>query len=452
MKIIYGLKNGALLQRDENNVCKCFFKAQTNGMLNVSVGKVIKKEGDIYELSGIPIGGPYSFTIFDEQSTIEIKDIYVGDLWLLGGQSNMEGAGKLRADQILYDENPMESVRAYYMNETWAPAKSQLHQLWESIDKCISDIYRKNRKEGPWGAEYPDSQNNGVGPGLYFALEMQKRKGVPQGVIPCAVGGSSLGHWNPYGIDNYYTAARRRFYECGGNVKGVFWYQGEAQCFEQGCASFVSDMRALINGMRKDFNNPQLPFVQVQINKYHAGIIDNDKYWTKIREYQRTLDQKISNIATVYSNDCELDDLIHLSSESQIKIGQRAAEAMDALTGGNGNPSPQFDGFEIVTDDYIPFRINVKVHFKNVVGMLQSSGYPYGFVLLEKEDEPIREIARVFLEGNIARLKVEIDPKKIENYYVCFAWGNTYYCNIFDKAGRPIPGFGPLKIKDYLKN
>ena len=38
MKIICGLKNGALLQRDENNVCKCFFKAETNGEMKSSIG------------------------------------------------------------------------------------------------------------------------------------------------------------------------------------------------------------------------------------------------------------------------------------------------------------------------------------------------------------------------------------------------------------------------------
>ena len=37
IKIICGLKNGALLQRDENNVCKCLFKAETNGEMKSSI-------------------------------------------------------------------------------------------------------------------------------------------------------------------------------------------------------------------------------------------------------------------------------------------------------------------------------------------------------------------------------------------------------------------------------
>ena len=212
-----------------------------------------------------------------------------------------------------------------------------------------------------------------------------------------------------------------------------------------------SDMKTLVKGFRRDFGAQTLPFVQVQINKYHAATIETDEAWTKIRELQRTLEKEIDNLATVYSNDCELDDLIHLSSESQVKIGKRAAEAMSVLTGGDGVSSPDFAGFEIVQDDYVPFRVNVKVNFRNVIGRLKSLGVPNGFFMMENPSEPIREIARVILEGNTARLIVEIDPQKIKDYYVCYAWGNTYYCNITDENDRAIPGFGPLKIGDYLK-
>ncbi len=451
MKIFYGLKNGALLQRDEKNVCKCFFKAKVKGEINSSLGTVLRNGDGRYALTGIPVGGPYTFTLSDEENAVELKDIYVGDLWLLGGQSNMEGAGKMRAAQLAYDANPVQEIRAYYMNESWDVAKSQLHQLWESIDECVSEFYKKNRRESPWKTEYPEVQNDGVGPGLYFALEMQKRKGVPQGVVPCGIGGANLVQWDPDGTANYYASAKRRFHECGGNVKGIFWYQGEAEAGEVGCKNFVFNMKTMVAGMRRDFHNPKLPFVQVQIHKYVAAPQEADAYWMKIRELQRTLHQEIDCLATVYTNNCDLDDRLHLSSEAQADVGKRAAEAMDILTGGKGVPSPTFDGFEIVTDDYVPFQVNLKVHFKNVVGKLKTLDAPFGFVMMEKENEPMREIARVFLEGNVARIKGAFTPDKIENYYLCYGWGNTYYCNITDEAGRPIPSFGPLKIKDYLK-
>lgn len=450
MRIICGLKNGAVLQRDKEDFCKCYFTAEVKGVLQSSFGKVIKDGEQRYILTGIGVGGPYTIQLFDEESSVLLTDIYVGDVWLLGGQSNMQGFGKLREKHVAYDENPIPSIRAYYMNENWGMAKTQLHQLWESADACISTLYRNDRKKSLWREEYPAFQNNGVGPGLYFAKVMQtKTNGVPQGVIPCGVGGSGLQQWKPNGEDNFYLAAKRRFYECGSQIKGIFWYQGESQAYLEGCKSFVSDMQELIDAFRKDFEDERLPFVQVQINKYVKA---DGLYWMKVRELQRTLENYIPYLATVYSNDCELDDLIHLSSESNEKIGRRAAEEMWRLVSGEGVPSPAFDGFEIVQDDYAPFWVNIIVHFKNVIGSLQAEGVPSGFGLTLSEDgRQEREIVRVYLYDTSVRIKVEIFPEKIEDYYVCYAYGNDYYCNITDGEGRCLPAFGPLRIKEYLK-
>lgn len=456
MKIICGLKNGALLQRDENNVCKCFFKAETNGEMKSSIGKVLKNDDGRYVLTGIPVGGPYDFTIRDDAGETLLHDIYVGDLWMLGGQSNMEGAGKMREKNWKYDANPVQSVRAYYMNDTWDAAKSQLHQLWECPDKCVSGFYREYRKNSPWGTEYPEEQNNGVGPGLFFALEMQRRTGgVPQGVIPCGIGGANLVQWDPDGTDNYYASALRRFHECGGVVKGVFWYQGCSQCSDGGVASFEKDMEKLVAGIRRDYGDKNLPFVQVQLNKC---LIDfgcgeaTDRCYSAIREKQRTLGKKIKNLVTVSAVDCELEDLIHISSESHEKVGARAAEAMCVLLGEEGVPYPELDYIEIVEDDFVPFHVNLIVHYKNIVGELQSKDYPWGFYIHKEADKPhVRGISRLYVHGNSVRVKLETDPKVLPEWYLSYAYGNAYYCNITDSAGRAIPAFGPLKIKDCLK-
>jgi len=59
-------------------------------------------------LQGVPQGGPYSLEVRIVAGTPEvIKDIYIGDLWVLAGQSNMEGVGNL-----LDVESPEERVRS----------------------------------------------------------------------------------------------------------------------------------------------------------------------------------------------------------------------------------------------------------------------------------------------------------------------------------------------------
>src|SRR5688500_16669115 len=49
------------------------------------------------EIAGIPAGGPYRMEFRSAQSddSIAVKDVLVGDLWIMGRQSNMQGYGDL---------------------------------------------------------------------------------------------------------------------------------------------------------------------------------------------------------------------------------------------------------------------------------------------------------------------------------------------------------------------
>ena len=69
----------------------------------------LDKEGKNYDvkivknvLTGIPVGGPYSLFINSEI----YNNIYVGDVWILAGQSNMEGHGRLSQEDKFYKKNP----------------------------------------------------------------------------------------------------------------------------------------------------------------------------------------------------------------------------------------------------------------------------------------------------------------------------------------------------------
>src|SRR5579863_10087378 len=50
-------------------------------------------------LVGVPTGGPYEISVTLEAEgnalVVEVAPVFVGDLWLLAGQSNMQGVGKL---------------------------------------------------------------------------------------------------------------------------------------------------------------------------------------------------------------------------------------------------------------------------------------------------------------------------------------------------------------------
>ena len=71
-------------------------------------GKAVSltREGDNWRLTGIPVGGPYTLTISDKNGEVDFDNIYVGDVWILAGQSNMEGAGLMTDARIRVREQP----------------------------------------------------------------------------------------------------------------------------------------------------------------------------------------------------------------------------------------------------------------------------------------------------------------------------------------------------------
>jgi hypothetical protein len=49
------------------------------------------------KLSSIPVGGPYRLRLESGKQRVEIVPFFVGDVWILAGQSNMEGVGDMTA-------------------------------------------------------------------------------------------------------------------------------------------------------------------------------------------------------------------------------------------------------------------------------------------------------------------------------------------------------------------
>src|SRR5262249_19195885 len=75
---------------------------------------------------GVPTGGPYQVSVKvkvgDTQQTLSVGPIFVGDLWVLAGQSNMQGIGDL------IDVTPSHpKVMALEMNGRWVRAQEPLH-------------------------------------------------------------------------------------------------------------------------------------------------------------------------------------------------------------------------------------------------------------------------------------------------------------------------------------
>lgn len=126
-------------------------------------------------------------------------------LYLLVGQSNMAGRGVVDEESKKADPRILMFTKAM----EWQPATDPLH-----FDKPVA----------------------GVGPGLAFAKMMAERTpGVRIGLIPCAVGGTSIDVWVPDAFDKFTKThpysdmlERLKAAQKEGVLKGVLWHQGEA--------------------------------------------------------------------------------------------------------------------------------------------------------------------------------------------------------------------------------
>lgn len=455
MKINEGLLNGAVLQRVPKKLCSAIFSADVCGDISVSLGNVEKIGDSLFELTGIPAGGPYNITLSDNNDSVSLE-IYVGDIWLLGGQSNMDGIARIRFDDLEYAKNPTSAVRGLYIDGTWAPAKYDIHNKLiatetpyiKSVEnwlKGIADGGKRTYDAPPYPIRCC------VGPGVSFAREMYRLTGVPQGIISAAVGGAQISMWLPENGENYYTAAVNRIRLAGGRIKGMFWAQGEGEPnFKEYPEKFEKIRRAIC----AEFNLPSLPSVIMQsfVCTMEDDTEESSFRWSRFREMQRTM--QCDDIATLATNDCSLEDGIHLDSPSQEKIGIRGARAMLQLTDGIGFAQPQLDKIIVEEDDIQSDTFSLlRIRYKNISGSLCSSSVPTGFEISENNSDrrPTKHrLCRMSLHQNEVHLRVERTKKELLDYSLWYGFGHFTYCNICDGEGRAIPSMGPIKIGDFI--
>jgi type 1 glutamine amidotransferase len=295
-------------------------------------------------LVGVPTGGPYTIRCQIKQGTdvvsAEVNNVYVGDLWVLAGQSNMEGVGDL-----LDVAPPHPQVMLLGMDGVWNEAEEPLHWLIDSPDRVHSGDPSTRAARA---AQTHKTRRKGAGLGLPFASALVSSTGVPIGLVACAHGGTSMEQWNPakkeQGGNSLYGSMLRQVNLAGGKVKGVLWYQGESDSIGGGGASkaYPKVFANFIASVRADFGQPELPFYYVQIGRFVAGA--DPKGWNAVQEAQRQIAERVPNTAVVSVIDLELDDGIHVGTQGMKRAGQRLARIAEReLFGKIGATTPTLD-------------------------------------------------------------------------------------------------------------
>tara|TARA_B100001057_G_scaffold390738_1_gene398779 strand:- start:5403 stop:6230 length:828 start_codon:yes stop_codon:yes gene_type:complete len=239
-------------------------------------------------------------------------------LFLLMGQSNMSGGVGLAAG----DTKPVPQVlKMRWVKEgevsKWAPGAHPLHPR------------RPNKKAR-------------FGPGLSFAeAYLANKPGVTVGLIPMAWGGRSIAQLSK-GSEIYCDAIRHMKAAMQvGTLKGVLWHQGESDTVEQTRTdAYENRLHRLIEDVRKDLGNPQLPFIVGNLAEFYGTGKDHkapDRVAriTKIKEILRRLPKKVPHTGFVESTGCSsaARAKVHFDRKSSLLMGKRYAKVYDDMFG-----------------------------------------------------------------------------------------------------------------------
>lgn len=173
-----------VIQRDRP--VKVWGWADKNETVEVRFNNQIKKaKADKYGnwmlfLDKMSFGGPYIMEIKGKSNHFSLNDIYVGDVWLCSGQSNMEmpvhgwGSVDNYQEEIKNAEYPL--IRAF------------------NVSKGM-DVKPKSDCDGAWAVCSPQSVADFSAVAYFFARKLNKELNIPIGIINSSWGGTEIESW-----------------------------------------------------------------------------------------------------------------------------------------------------------------------------------------------------------------------------------------------------------------
>src|SRR5215204_2459046 len=307
---------------------------------------------------------PQTLTIAGKNK-IELKDILVGEVWLVAGQSNMQ--------RLLRETANGEEVQRQ--------ANHPNIRLFNASREVA--FKKKQGKLGEWAACTPASVAEFSAAGYYFGVELEKELKVPIGLINSSFGGSQAEAWTPveYLLANSdlkvtvertkiwdaerprvrieYDAAIKKWREDSDKqrsagvrpspspavpdalreyriassiydgmiaplipfaIKGAVWYQGEANIARAEQYNIL--LPTMIRSWRERWGAGSFPFGIVQLPNYRGVANEPEETgWSFIRDAQRRTALSTTNTGLIVTIDIGEANDIH--PKNKLDVGRR---------------------------------------------------------------------------------------------------------------------------------
>lgn len=275
----------------------------------------------VAELPPMPYGGPYTLTFKSGETTTVLTDIYLGEVYLLAGQSNLQF--KMHASAT-----PPEKIQPNPLLRVYTTDRIEKNEPFTA-------------KDG-WLSATAENIPNFSAVGYLAGQEISTQKQVAVGLIACYQGASVIESWLPKGAldsigiqinaeekNSSHTIKEYSAWNQDGklynyqflkvapfSLSAVVWYQGESDTNYAEALVYDRELALLIDIWRKDLKNSRLPFAVVQIANYAAA--KDNPAWPLVQEAQERVQHQVPFVKTVISKDVCEDDDIHPKTKAAL--------------------------------------------------------------------------------------------------------------------------------------
>lgn len=382
-------------------------------------------------------GGPFSMIVKAGAQTSIISNVYVGDVWLASGQSNME--------------MPISSVD----NSASVIAAANYQQIRQfKIPKGLtSDPSDELPIGSAWTAATSANVSNFTAVGYFFAKELFEDLSIPIGIINATNGGSRIETWmseEMLGYDETDTVLANGEPErqpttaynkvihplLNFPVKGFIWYQGESNADNMVDAiAYRQIFQTMITGWRGLWGLGDIPFLWVQLPNYGQvfSTPQNWDAWPQLRAGQSAA-LSLPNTGEAVTIDVGSTD-IHPTKKEPVGhrlalVARKVAYGEDIVYSG-----PRYKKNLLRTDGKIEIEFNYIAN--GLVADSSSEGNVYGFAVAGADN-------------NLAWAQAVIDSGKVlvwndaipEPLIVRYAWEyNPSDVNLYNSENLPAAPF-----------
>ena len=385
--------------------------------------------------------------VYNSKSEYLLENLLIGDVWILGGQSNMGitlSGSENPAAEIASADQPL--MRYYLVHQSGV--NNPLFD-WTSVTQGHSWV-AVNKTNADWIGAI----------GYYFAKKIIAETGVPVGMINTCMGGASIKSYIPADVfdadqelvENFKNLTPGRLYNSmvypveRFSCKGFLWYQGEADWMQWN--HYAHAQLVLMDHWRENFNCPDdAPFYYVQLAPYghskgwdYPNVFYESSYiqnYALMREAQGSIRDLTVNTGMAVIMD--VGDLEDIHPKKKAEVGDRLARI--ALNKDYGKTDVEYMG-PVYKSKTLEGGV-LKLKFDNAAGLKTKDGKAPVHFYVSTAAESVFSAAVAQINGEEIWLTSELisAAESADALHVRYAFLYAAETNLENGAGLPAEPF-----------